>query len=143
MHASRSVQGNSAVGRICRVLVVEDNGDIRALLDDIFASDGYRFVAVEDGASMRRVLGKGDVDAVVIDMRLRDGTGLELGREAARSGCAVVMTTGHPQYVVDIVESGFQYVLKPYRIDAVIKAVEAALSEVRARCEVGDRRFAS
>ena len=131
------------MGRICRVLVVEDNGDIRALLADVFVHDGYRFTSVEDGAAMRRVLADGDVDVVVVDMMLRAESGLDLAREAARAGCGVVMTTGHPNHVQSIAESGFQYVLKPYRIAAVLKAVEFALREVRARCHVGDRVFAS
>jgi two-component system, OmpR family, response regulator len=131
------------VGRICRVLVVEDNGDIRTLLDDIFASEGYRFTAVPDGAAMRGALQRGDVDVVVVDMRLPDGNGLELAREAALQGCGVVLTTGHPGHMVEIAESGFQYVLKPFRIDSVLKAVDLALTEVRARCKVGEREFAS
>ena len=129
--------------KICRVLVVEDNGDIRELLGDLFAREGYRFALVENGEEMRRELARGDVDAVVIDLLLRGESGLDLAREADGHGCAVVLTTGDHRRRGAIEASGHRYILKPYRLDALIVMVEAALEEVRARCRVKARVFGS
>ena len=127
--------------KICRVLVVEDNGDIRELLGDLFAREGYRFALVEDGAAMRRELAAGDVDVVVVDVLLRGESGLDLAREAAARGCGVVLTTGDHRRAAAITASGHRFILKPYRLDALLATVETALAEVQARCQVKARGF--
>ena len=132
------------MARPCRVLVVEDNGDVRELLRDVFDWEGYRFETAEDGDAMRRALAGGDVDVVVIDVHLRGGRGgesaLDLAGAAAEAGCAVVLTTGDPQQIPRIEASGRRYIRKPYRLEALIDTVEAALDEARARCETKRRR---
>ena len=81
------------MARICRVLVVEDNGDVRQLLGEAFAHEGYRFALAEDGAAMRRVLAAGDVDVVVASSVVSGGcartrcSGLPPGRRLTRSTC--------------------------------------------------------
>jgi two-component system OmpR family response regulator len=129
------------VPKICRVLVVEDNGDIRELLGDLFEREGYRFALAEDGAAMRRELAAGDVDVVVVDVLLRGESGLDLAREAAAHGCGVVLTTGDHRRAAAIAASGHSYILKPYRLEALIETVEAALEAVKARCQVKARVF--
>jgi two-component system OmpR family response regulator len=129
------------VPKICRVLVVEDNGDIRELLGDLFEREGYRFALAEDGAAMRRELAAGDVDVVVIDVLLRGESGLDLAREAASYGCGVVLTTGDHRHAAAIEASGHKFILKPYRLEALVETVETALAEVRARCQVKARIF--
>lgn len=129
------------MARICRVLVVEDNGEVRALLGDVFAQEGYRFALAEDGAAMRRTLAKGGVDVVVIDVLLRGENGLDLAREAADAGAAVVITTGDHSWREKVERSGHRHLLKPYRLGDLIATVEAALEAAQARCETKRRRF--
>jgi two-component system, OmpR family, response regulator len=129
------------VPKICRVLVVEDNGDIRELLGELFAREGYRFALVEDGAAMRRELAVGDVDVVIVDVLLRGESGFDLAREAAMRGCGVVLTTGDHRRAAAIAASGHRFILKPYRLEALLATVETALAEVQARCEVKARVF--
>jgi two-component system OmpR family response regulator len=129
--------------KICRVFVVEDNGDIRELLGDVFAHEGYRFAMAEDGEAMRRVLAKGDVDVVLIDLHLNGESGVALAREAAAAGCPVVMTTGDHRQEEQLAAEGHLFILKPYRLTDLLAMVERALEAARARCRTKTRRFAT
>jgi two-component system, NtrC family, nitrogen regulation response regulator NtrX len=131
----------TAMERICRVLVVEDNGDVRDLLREVFAQEGYRFAVVENGRDMRRALVQGDVDVVIIDVHLRGESGFDLAREAAGQGHAVVLTTGDHTFRQRLEATGYKHILKPYRLEALLAVVEAALDETRVRCETRRRRF--
>ena len=127
--------------RICRVLVVEDNGEVRDLLGEVFAHEGYRFALAENGAGMRRTLAKGGVDVVVIDVLLRGENGIDLAQEALDAGAAVVLTTGDHSWRERIEEAGHRHILKPYRLNDLIEIVEAALDAAQARCQTKRRQF--
>jgi two-component system, OmpR family, response regulator len=129
------------VPRICRVLIVEDDGAVRGLLEQVFDAEGYRFAIAENGAEMRRAIAEGDVDVVIIDVLLRGENGLDLAEEAAASGCAVVLTTGDHTYEKRIGESGHKFILKPYRLSALLDVVRAALDAVRNKCETKSREL--
>jgi len=130
------------VSRVCRILAVEDNKDIRDLLRDVFADGGYRFAVAKDGAEMRRMLSQGDVDLVVIDVILGPGeNGFALADEAAAAGFAVIITTGDLQHLDKLEECGHRYVLKPYRLDAFMAVIEEALEAAQADCVASFRHF--
>jgi DNA-binding NtrC family response regulator len=136
--------GKPAMTKICRVLVVEDNGDIRELLGDVFAHEGYRFAMAENGEAMRRILANGDVDVVLIDLHLGSAeNGVGLAREAAAAGCPVVMTTGDHRQEEQLAAEGHLFILKPYRLTDLLATVERALEAARARCYTKTRRFAT
>ena len=44
------------MARICKVLIVENDDDVRDLLGDIFHDEGFRFAMVKTGAEMRDAL---------------------------------------------------------------------------------------
>jgi two-component system OmpR family response regulator len=127
--------------KICRVVVVEDNADIRELLGNVFEREGYRFAMVEGGDGLRQALLDGDVDVVVIDVLLRRESGLDLAREAGAAGCGVVLTTGDHSYAERLAASGHKHILKPYRLGELLAVVEAALEESRINCTIKHRRF--
>jgi two-component system OmpR family response regulator len=129
------------MAKICRVVVVEDNADIRELLANVFEHEGYRFALVEGGKGMREALLEGDVDVVVIDVLLRRENGVELAEEAKAAGCAVVLTTGDHSYSERLAATGHKHILKPYRLSELLAVVEAALEESRIHCTTSHRRF--
>jgi CheY-like chemotaxis protein len=61
-----------------RVLLVEDDAIMRMSLEDRLRLEGIPTTAVGDVASARRGLKHGDIDLVITDIRLPDGTGHEL-----------------------------------------------------------------
>ena len=125
------------MARICKVLVVEDNDDVRALVEDILGYEGYRFRMAKTGDEMRRIIAADpDIDALVIDVTLPGGTdGLALAAEMADFGYAVLLFTGDHSLVERIEKSGHRYLLKPFKIDSLLDLVALALKELKARCE--------
>jgi two-component system, OmpR family, torCAD operon response regulator TorR len=127
--------------RICRVLVVEDNDDIRSLLEDTFAYEGYRFICVPSGEEMRSILAQGDVDIVIIDVTLRAGeSGLALAEEVAQQNYPVILVSGDHTHAASITETGrHRFLAKPFRLRSLVELVDEALEEAQADCEVKQR----
>ena len=54
-----------------RILIVDDEQDMRDLLIDLIESGGFRAQAVADGTEMQRALAAGDHALLILDLRLR------------------------------------------------------------------------
>lgn len=75
-----------------RILVVDDDGDIRILLSDFLEQHGFAVTAVADGAGMDNELSRQDFDIAVLDVMMPGEDGLSiLRRLAARGGPPVIM----------------------------------------------------
>lgn len=123
--------------KICKILLVEDHRDMQDLLRELFASEGYRFVIVEDGAAMRGALDRDPaIDAVVIDLLLPGGIdGLTLAREVAARGLPAILVTGDHTQAAKLEASGHRYLLKPFALASFIALIEELLRATKAECE--------
>ncbi|KMS54530.1 transcriptional regulator [Sphingobium cupriresistens LL01] len=75
-----------------RILVVDDDADIRTLLSDFLKQHGFAVTAVADGAAMDHVLAAQDFDIAVLDVMMPGEDGLSiLRRLSARGGLPVIM----------------------------------------------------
>ena len=100
------------------VLVVDDEPDLRTLYELTLLREGYRVDAagtLEEGWSL---LAQQRFDAVITDMRLPDGLGLELlHRMAAQQRperCIVMTAYGSAENAVEALKAGaFDYLTKP------------------------------
>jgi DNA-binding response OmpR family regulator len=113
------------------VLIVDDSLTVRMDLDEAFAGGDFDRVQCADLASARRALAERTFDAVVLDLLLPDGDGLDLLREvrgSARHRSTPVLLLSSETDVHDRIhglETGAdEYVGKPY---------DAALVVARAR----------
>ncbi len=123
--------------KICQVLVVEDSRDIQELLESVFESEGYRFSVVPNGEEMRAALAQGDVDIVIIDVVLPGAdSGLVLAAEVAAQGLGVIVVSGHPWHFDTATASGHCFLQKPFRVQALLEAVEKTLERARADCKL-------
>ena len=59
-----------------RILVVDDDRDIRTLLTEYLDANGFRTLTAADGAGMRKLLDTSKVDLVVLDLTLPGEDGL-------------------------------------------------------------------
>ncbi len=84
-------QNSRAAGRI---LVVDDERNVRRLLVEVLGDEGYQASAVEGVEGLRRQLDEGDVDLVLLDVCLPGEGGLQWLRETPRRP-AVIMMSGH------------------------------------------------
>jgi two-component system response regulator PilR (NtrC family) len=115
-----------------RILVVDDEADLRELLDITLVKMGLDVDCAETLAEARALFATNEYALVLTDMRLPDGLGLELVREVAASGkgtpIAVVTAYGSADNAVVALKAGaFDYVSKPVVLDDLRVMVRSAL----------------
>jgi CheY-like chemotaxis protein len=101
-------------GALARVLVFDDNEDVRQMMVVVLQQHGYAVEEAADAESALRHLQKGRFDIVLSDYELPDQTGATLLRDAARSGilgsATALIVTAHTQ--PDDAD-GFEVIHKP------------------------------
>lgn len=114
------------------VLIVEDEPDLRQLYALTLAKVGTAVDQASDVAHARQCLQAQRYSVLIIDMRLPDGSGLELLQELARAGrperAIVVTAYGSADNAVQALKAGaFDYLTKPVSPARLRQAVVAAL----------------
>ncbi len=114
------------------VLVIDDEPDLRTLYELTLLREGYRVEAAADLQEAREQLQLQTFDAVVTDMRLPDGLGLELLQELAAQQrserCVVITAYGSAQNAVESLKAGaFDYLTKPVDLKQFRSVVAAAI----------------
>ena len=115
-----------------RILIVDDEDQIRALLVRILDTHGYECLTAESAAAARRLLKETDVALVLSDVNMPGESGIDFTREvlARYPDTAVVMVTGMDdrRYADVAIELGaYGYVLKPFKPNELIINVGNAL----------------
>ncbi len=122
-----------------RILVVDDEADIRGLLSEILAEEGYEVEVAADAASARRACAREEPDLVLLDIWMPDMDGITLLREWSEKHsmrCPVVMLSGHGtvETAVEATRLGaFDFVEKPLSIAKLLRTAERALEAGRRR----------
>ena len=84
------------------ILYVEDDDLVRESFAELLATAERRIVAVANGAGAREALREQNVNLLMTDLNLPDGSGLEVAREALRQNprLAVIVCSGHDSTAV-------------------------------------------
>ncbi|MDA0224948.1 MAG: sigma-54 dependent transcriptional regulator [Proteobacteria bacterium] len=119
--------------RAGHVLVVDDEPDIRELIELTLVKMGLTVTAVGSLSEASVELGRSRFELCLTDMRLSDGEGLELVRQiAAMPGdlpVAVITAHGSTENAVAALKAGaFDYVSKPVGLEQLRTLVRAALA---------------
>jgi DNA-binding response OmpR family regulator len=121
--------------RICKILVVEDDDSVRALLGDVLEHQGYEFTLASNAAEMRHALGTDDYDIAIIDISLRGAEdGFALAELASEKGCGIILTTGDPAQRARLEISGRRHILKPFRMMDLAALIDEVLKDTEALC---------
>jgi DNA-binding NtrC family response regulator len=128
----------SAATKPVRILVVDDDEQVRDYLGRLFRREGYQPLEAEDGVIALAMIREEAPDVALLDVRLPGLSGIDILREAKKcaSDLAVVMMTGHgtAKDVVTALRAGAcDYLLKPFEPGDVLAAVRSALAERVAR----------
>lgn len=120
------------------VLIVDDEPNIRRILQMAFEKAGYQASFCEDVPSALASLKEAQPDCVITDVTMPGRSGYELLREikAAWPDLPVVIMTAFgtiPQAVQAIRDGAFEYMTKPFDLDALKKVVAAAISQEAAQ----------
>ena len=115
------------------VLVVDDEADLRELLGLTIARLGLEVDTAESLAQARQFLQSRSYRLCLTDMRLPDGSGLDLVRELGARGepkIAVITAFGSADNAVAALKAGaFDYLAKPVDLDQLRLLVRSALGE--------------
>ncbi|PZR05640.1 MAG: DNA-binding response regulator [Archangium gephyra] len=118
-----------------RVLVVDDEAEVRSVVARALRADGHAVTTAEDLQAARQRVSEG-IDLLVLDLRLADGFGLELCRELRAEGASIpiLLLTALSQvaFRVEGLDAGADdFLAKPF-----------AVAELRARVRALGRRGA-
>lgn len=85
------------------ILVVDDEDSIRALYQAELEEDGYRVFSAPDGASALEILEREPVHVVVLDIKLKGESGLQVLQEIVRrfKDVPVILSTAYGSYKDD------------------------------------------
>jgi two-component system response regulator PilR (NtrC family) len=115
-----------------RILVVDDEADLRELLEITFIKMGLDVDTADCLGAARASLASREYALVLVDMRLPDGLGIELVREVTASPkpvpIAVLTAFGSTDNAVAALKAGaFDYLSKPVRLEELRMMVQSAL----------------
>ena len=119
------------------VLVVDDEADIRALIDEILSEEGYEVTVAGDATEARAARDDSRFDLVLLDIWMPGTDGITLLREWSEPGdldCPVVMMSGHGTVdtAVEATRLGaFDFVEKPLSLAKLLHTVERAIDSSR------------
>jgi DNA-binding NtrC family response regulator len=130
------------------ILVVEDDAAMRDLLVEELAETGFHVEAAAGGSSGVERVRQGGIDVVVSDLRMPDLDGFDLLRDIkapdalGTSPHVIVITAfGSIDTAIKAVKLGaYDYITKPFEIEALSLAIDKALAERGLRREIARLR---
>jgi len=117
-----------------RILVIDDEPDIRELVRDILQDEGYHVTTAEDGAAARVAFARETPDLVLLDIWMPDVDGITLLKEwsgGSKPACPVVIMSGHGtvETAVEATRLGaHDFVQKPISLAKLLSIVSQALA---------------
>ncbi|MBP7202412.1 MAG: sigma-54-dependent Fis family transcriptional regulator [Propionivibrio sp.] len=129
-------------GDKARVLVVDDEADIRELLDLTLARMGIAADCAGTVAEAKAHLAREEYSLCLTDMRLPDGEGLEIvrliGTQYGQTPVAVITAFGSADNAVAALKAGaFDYLAKPVALDQLRTLIKSALNLPRGSVDEG------
>lgn len=128
------------------ILIVDDEPDIRQLLQDILVDEGYQVQAAENAEMARQLRLEGKPDLIMLDIWMPDEDGISLLKDWLKDDdlCPVVMMSGHAtvETAVEATRLGaYDFLEKPLSMAKLLVTVERALETAQLRREnLGLRR---
>ena len=123
-----------------RLLIIDDEPQLRNMLRRVFEGEGYAVDVAETGAQGLQRVKDARYPVVLCDVKLPDANGVELTRaiKAAQPGAEVVVMTAFgsiPDAVQAMKNGAFQYLVKGDDNAKLVPTVSAALEQATAHVE--------
>lgn len=125
-----------------RVLIIEDEPDVRHVLAFLFTSEGYDVRDVGDAAAARTMMNSWMPHIVILDVELPGENGLEFCRSVRTDGLPIIMVSSHDRddEVVAGLETGADdYVRKPFNNRELLLRVRKLLDRKHEASKSGYR----
>ena len=122
--------------RPARVLVIDDDPGLAEVIELLLSREGYAAQRAGTVKAGLERIGAGAVDLVVTDLKLPDGTGLDVIRAIHRvhRELPIIMVTSYSSMesaIAALRAGAVDYIIKPFENDELLHAVERALNERR------------
>jgi len=105
-------------------LLVEDDADVRGMLDTALRGAGYEVDPAATAARARSNLDAFRYDLVIADWRLPDGDGLDIADLAADGGAKTILMSGYLFLVPAEKATRHELLMKPMRPSELVEAVK-------------------
>lgn len=115
-----------------RILVVDDDPEMRALLLDVLSNEGYEVVEAKDGTEAVLALRARKFDVILMDKNMPGPSGLDLlpGFRRVCPWSPIIMMTAFgdvPSYMEAVEKGAMEYLFKPFRMEELKAAIAKAL----------------
>ena len=126
-----------------KILIVDDEPDIRELIGEILADEGYQTELAADAAQARTKKAEVQPDLILLDVWMPDTDGISLlkhWREQDELDCPVVMISGHGsvETAVEATRNGaVDFIEKPVSMAKLLITIKHALTEAKLKPEPG------
>lgn len=108
------------------IFILEDEDSIRDLLNVLFSIEGYKVLEVSRVSDFNRLHGTVDVDLYILDVRLPDGSGIDVCN-GLKNGCSetpILMMSAHAKTIeIDKMCNPNAFISKPFDIDDLLDSV--------------------
>lgn len=113
---------------LCRLLVVDDDANIREMLDMVLASEGFEVITASHGAAALGMLDRVRPHVILLDMKMPVMDGWEFLRQYRRRPGAkvpvVVLTAAQDDKRRAADVGADAYIAKPFAIDDLIRVLD-------------------
>ena len=119
-----------------RILIVEDDVELRQLFARVLEKNGYRVETAEDGAEALKILERGYVDLIISDIMMPVMDGNALVRALRDDGVKTPVLMITAKSTLDDMREGFlsgtdDYMVKPVNVNEMVLRVGALLRRAR------------
>jgi DNA-binding NtrC family response regulator len=118
-----------------RILIVDDNRELREILGEYLEGEGDFIDGAGDGREALEKYGANPYDLIITDLNMPEVTGIELIREVAKyeSTTEFIIVTGYASLdtAIEAVKIGaFDYIVKPFRMEELKVVVKNARDKI-------------
>ncbi len=120
------------------VLVIDDESDIRTVLERVISREGYQVFLAKDYDSAIEIIRNYDIDVVISDIVMNGKNGIEVTKEIRKinENIPVILMTGNPDLTTAeeaVRNRAFDYISKPIRRTNILEVLEKAKIEKESR----------
>jgi PAS domain S-box-containing protein len=120
------------------ILLVDDEADLREVLDISLSDTGYKVFTAENGTQALKILNNNDIPVVITDIKMPGIDGIELLRKIKNKNpeTEVIMLTGHGDLelaIKSLKHEATDFITKPINDDALEMALVRAFEKIQMR----------
>mgnify|MGYP001767093496 CR=1 FL=1 len=121
------------MAKVPRVLIVDDDPEMRALLLDVLKGEGFEAAEAKDGAEAVLALRARRFDIILMDKNMPGPSGLDLlpGLRRVCPNSPIIMMTAFgdvPSYMEAMEKGAVEFLFKPFRMEELKVAISKALA---------------